>query len=123
MSDRLEDSGARKHYDTGAVRDVPYDKGRYDLISPYALKRLAVHYERGSSKYEERNWEKGIPASGCFSSAVRHLFRWLKGDRGEDHLAAAVWNIMCIMHFEEVMFEMIDTPGSDIRGEEDFYWR
>lgn len=123
MSDKLEDSGARKEFETGAVRDIQEDKGRYDLLSPYALKRVAVHYERGGVKYAERNWEKGIPASACFSSAIRHLFRWLAGERGEDHLAAAVWNIMSIMHFEEVMPEMIDTPEDAAWEGEDFYWR
>lgn len=105
----LEDSGERQQFDTGAVRDPARGKGRYDLISPYGLKRLALHYEAGAAKYADRNWEKGIPASRCFSSAVRHLFRWIAGERKEDHLAAAAWNIFAIMHFEAVKPEMIDT--------------
>ena len=105
----LEDSGERQQFDTGAVRDPAKGKGRYDLITPHGLKRLALHYEAGAAKYDDRNWEKGIPASRCFSSAVRHLFRWLTGERGEDHLAAACWNIFAIMHFEAVKPEMIDT--------------
>ena len=35
------------------------------------------------------------------------------GMRDEDHLAAAVWNIFAIMHFEEVKPEMIDTLQGD----------
>lgn len=104
----LPDSGARTHFDTGAVRDMQQDKGRYDLLPPKPLKRLAVHYERGARKYNARNWEKGIPMSACFSSTVRHLFQWLDGDESEDHLAAAVWNLFAIMHFEEEMPEMND---------------
>ena len=105
----LEDSGERQQFDTGAVRDPAKGKGRYDLITPHGLKRLALHYEAGAAKYDDRNWEKGIPASRCFSSAVRHLFRWIAGERKEDHLAAAAWNIFAIMHFEAVKPEMIDT--------------
>lgn len=108
----LHDSGERQEFDTGAVRDPQQGKGRYDLISPYALKRLALHYEAGAAKYDDRNWEQGIPASRCFSSAVRHLFQWLAGQRDEDHLAAAAWNIFAIIHFEEVKPEMIDVGKS-----------
>lgn len=107
----LPDSGQREQFSTGAVRDIQTGKGRYDLITPYGLQRLALHYERGAAKYADRNWEKGIPVSRCFSSAVRHLFQYLAGDRSEDHLAAAAWNIMAIMHFEAVLPEMIDLPA------------
>lgn len=111
----IHDSGERQEFDTGAIRDPSKGKGRYDLISPYALRRLALHYEAGAGKYTDRNWEKGIPMSRCFSSAVRHLFQWVTGQKDEDHLAAAAWNIFAIMHFEEVKPEMldIDFPGGD----------
>ncbi len=105
----LEDSGERQQFDTGAVRDPAEGKGRYDLITPHGLRRLALHYEAGAKKYDDRNWERGIPASRCFSSAVRHLYRWLNGERKEDHLAAAAWNIFAIMHFQEEKPEMIDV--------------
>ena len=109
-SSGLEDSGQREDYGTGAVRDVETGKGRYDLIPPLPLKRLAQHYENGALKYQDRNWEKGIPVSRCFSSAVRHLYRWLDGERGEDHLAAAVWNIFAMMHHEVHFPELVDVP-------------
>ena len=35
-------------------------KGRCDLLPPNALLRLARHFENGSKKYGDRNWEKGI---------------------------------------------------------------
>ena len=38
----LDDSGERQQYATGAVRDLATGKGRYDLISPIALRRLAL---------------------------------------------------------------------------------
>lgn len=107
----LHDSGERQQFNTGAVRDPAKGKGRYDLISPHALKRLALHYEAGAEKYADRNWEKGIPMSRCFSSAVRHLFQWLAGMRNEDHLAAAAWNVFAIMHFEAVKPGMMDIEG------------
>lgn len=47
----MKDSGKREDFGTGAVRDSREGKGRYDLISPIALKRLAVVYEKGANKY------------------------------------------------------------------------
>lgn len=120
----LEDSGKRQDYGTEAVRDTEDGKGRFDLMSPEGLRRLAVHYQNGAEKYQERNWEYGIPASRCFSSAVRHLYRWLEGSRTEDHLAAAAWNIFAIMHFERHRPDMldIDIPGSGVcQGESRHY--
>jgi hypothetical protein len=97
----VKDSGERQQFDSGAVRDTQTGKGRYDLLPPHFLHRLARHYENGAVKYDDRNWEKGMPASRCLDSALRHLFSWLGGARDEDHLAAAAWNIAAIIHFEE----------------------
>ena len=51
----LKDSGDRQVFDSGAQRDRQGGKGRYDLISPYAVERLAIILERGAKKYNERN--------------------------------------------------------------------
>lgn len=106
-----KDSGKREQFDTGAVRDTRNGKGRFDLITPYGLKRLADVYERGALKYNDHNWEKGIPISRCMDSALRHLNQYMEGLGDEDHLAAACWNIMATMHFEEVKPELQDIPG------------
>lgn len=99
--DAVKDSGERQEFDTGSRRDTRKRKGRYDLMSPIAMRRLAVHFENGAAKYGERNWEKGQPVSRYVDSALRHLFDYLGGDTSEDHLAAAVWNAGCAMHTEE----------------------
>lgn len=90
-------------FNTGSKRDSREGKGRYDLISPIALKRLAVHYENGARRYQPRNWERGQPMSRYFDSAVRHLYTYLGGSRDEDHLAAVVWNVMAMIHTEELV--------------------
>jgi hypothetical protein len=97
----LKDSGKREQFDTGAVREPNLDRGRYDLISPIALRALAIHYERGATKYSERNWEKGLPLSRHLNSALRHLQDFLDGDTSEDHLSACSWNCFCIIHIRE----------------------
>ena len=53
------DSGERQEFSTGSVRDTRKGKGRFDLLPPKAIRRLAVHFESGAIKYGDRNWEKG----------------------------------------------------------------
>ena len=94
------DSGKRQEFGTGSVRDTRDGKGRFDLIAPYALKRLAQHYENGAKKYGDRNWEKGQPLSRYLDSALRHLFKYLGGSREEDHIAAVAWNALAFIETE-----------------------
>ena len=99
----IKDSGLRRSYVTGSVRDVRTGKGRFDLISPIALRRLAVHLENGARKYDERNWEKGQPLMDYIDSALRHIASYVEGYRDEDHMAAALWNIHGFIHTEELI--------------------
>lgn len=100
---KVKDSGVRQKFKTGSVRDTQAGKGRFDLISPIFLQRLAKHYENGAVKYGERNWEKGQPIGRFLDSACRHINEYREGLRDEDHLAAAAWNIACIIHIEEMI--------------------
>lgn len=97
-----KDSGKRQEFDSGAKRDTQENKARYDLISPFALTRLAFLMSRGAVKYNEWNWSKGMPISRFYSSALRHLMQFALGDKTEDHLAAVLFNVMAIIHFEEI---------------------
>ena len=54
----IKDSGDRTEFESGAVRDMHEGKGRFDLLPMCVLMRLAKHYENGSKKYGDRNWEK-----------------------------------------------------------------
>lgn len=91
----IKDSGKRQEFGTGAVRDTSENKGRFDLLPMATLAAWAVHYERGSSKYGARNWEKGIPVSRFLDSAMRHLVKAMGGLHDENHLISALWNIAC----------------------------
>jgi len=99
----VKDSGTRQSFDSGSVRDSAEGKGRFDLLSPIFLARLAQHTENGARKYSARNWEKGQPVSRYMDSALRHLFKYLEGHRDEDHLAAAAWNIQGMIHTQEMV--------------------
>jgi len=98
----LKDSGKRENFKSGAVRDSRKGKGRYDLVTPFGLKRLAIVMEKGAKKYEARNWEMGMEFSRLLDSAQRHLEQFKKGLKDEDHLAQAAFNIFAIMHFQEL---------------------
>jgi hypothetical protein len=99
----VKDSGKRQEFSTGSVRDTRTGKGRFDLISPIALKRLAQHYENGSIKYGDRNWEKGQPLSRYVDSLIRHAYCLLEGKADEDHASAIGWNAMAYVHTEEMI--------------------
>lgn len=132
------DSGARREFGTGAVRDIQEGKGRCDLLpldvvgqalgdeviksihsfvnsgderllyctlslfnekmgcDKYTLiLEVAIHFEEGTKKYGENNWQKGIPVHCYIDSAVRHYLKFLRGDEDEPHDRAFCWNIMC----------------------------
>lgn len=116
----VKDSGTRRDFSTGANRDCGEGKGRYDLLPCYAIYRLARHFENGAVKYEDRNWEKGIPLHCYIDSAMRHLFKFLGGSRDEDHMAAAAWNILCYIETEQrirvgkLPTELDDVPTQEI---------
>lgn len=96
----VKDSGERQEFETGSKRDTRDGKGRFDLIPPYALTRLARHYENGAKKYGDRNWEKGQPLACYLDSMIRHAYKFLGGSREEDHLAAVAWNALAYIETE-----------------------
>ena len=116
---QINDSGNRTEFAYGAVRDMNEGKGRFDLLPMCVLLRLAQHYERGARKYEERNWEKGIPAHSFADSAFRHLVKYLDGYTDEDHLIAAIWNLCGLAWTEEKHPELMDIPSRRYQTEEE----
>lgn len=107
----IKDSGERTTFGTGANRDMSKGKGRLDLLPCSAILALARHCEAGALKYGERNVDKGIPQHSFIDSGLRHLFKYLRGDRDEDHLVAAFWNIAWALEQEERKPEMQDIPA------------
>lgn len=107
----------QRKFDSGAVRDSVVGKGRFDLLPPHALLRLARRYEYGSARYSDRNWEKGIPLSCFVDSGLRHLVCFMAGDRSEDHLAAVLWNIAGYMQTERWVIEGKIPEQEVIKGE------
>lgn len=172
----LKDSGNRRIFETGAVRDMDENKGRCDLLpldivnemirlhsqfpeqpivsvtdilrgieeyqdssrstytratalfesiysfipftvwSKYENKQakmsallldLAKHFQDGARKYSDNNWKRGIPTNVFMDSALRHLFKFLRGDTDEPHDRAFVWNLVC------AAWTTLHLPGMD----------
>jgi hypothetical protein len=109
--DGMHDSGKREAFHGGAVRDAAEDKPRPDLVSPFAMERLGEWLRKGAEKYEDRNWEKGIPISRCMASLVRHVLKYQQGESSEDHMAAVMCNAMFILHMEEMVERSVLPMG------------
>jgi hypothetical protein len=107
----IKDSGDRTQFETGAVRDMHTGKGRMDLLPVTAIIELSKHCEAGALKYGERNVDKGIPQHSFIDSGLRHLFKYLRGDRDENHLVAALWNIAWAVEQDVNKPELNDLPS------------
>lgn len=146
----IKDSGERREFETGAVRDIQEGKGRCDLLPldvvsnamfdpvltaidgfkrtgdreyllntiriftsklsgmSTAMLEVSIHFEEGAKKYGEYNWQKGIPIHCYIDSAVRHYFKYLRGDTDERHDRAFVWNMLCCIWTCDNMPELND---------------
>ena len=106
----IKDSGNRREFGTGAVRDMAEGKGRFDLMPWAALMEVSKHCENGAKKYGEHNVDKGLPTSSFCDSGARHLAKYLDGWTDEPHLIAAAWNLLWAIQMELKHPEMVDTP-------------
>lgn len=106
----IKDSGNRREFETGAVRDIQEGKGRCDLMPWAALMEVSKHCENGAKKYGEHNVDKGLPTSSFMDSAVRHLAKHIDGWTDEPHLIAAAWNILWAIQMEIKHPKLVDVP-------------
>ncbi len=97
MSYKTKDSGKRKVFSSGMMRDINDTKPMYTLIWQPVIKRLAELMTRGAKKYGRHNWKlaSGKEELERFQdSALRHMYQYLEGDESEDHMAAVMFNLM-----------------------------
>jgi hypothetical protein len=91
---KLKTTGSPRQFETGAQRDSGEGKLRMSLVPHKALNDVMMRYLQGAETYGENNWKKGMKHSVLYDSAMRHLMQDFTGDVSEDHLGAALWNIM-----------------------------
>ena len=100
------------------------DKGklRYDLVPVGPLRKLVEVYTLGASKYEPRNWEKGMAWSRLYAAMMRHAVAFWDGEKydpvdGQEHLASVAWITFALMEFEETHPELDDRPKKMAPGD------
>lgn len=109
----IKDSGERRQFETGAVRDMAEGKGRMDLLPWAAIMEVSKHSENGAKKYGEHNVDKGLNTSSFADSALRHIAKWVDGWDDEPHLLAAAWNILWAIQMELKHPELCDIPWKE----------
>jgi hypothetical protein len=123
MSFDLKDNGEHRQFDSGAKRDRPKGKGRFDLLFMHVQTRLSCILEKGAEKYAAWNWSKGMPLSVYMDSAMRHLNQFREGYTDEDHLGQAIWNLCALCETQEWIArgllpkELDDLPNFMPKGE------
>lgn len=65
-----------------------------------ASSRIVKRFMMGEDKYARVNWRQAKDNQTFKESATRHLFQYLDGQKDEDHLAAAVSNLIILMDLE-----------------------
>jgi hypothetical protein len=96
-------------FKTGAVRGREAEGERWDLVPALGLVRVARTCAEGAARYGVGNWLRGIPVSDLVNHAIRHMYLYLAGDRSEDHLAHAAWNLLAACHMEWTNIDMVDV--------------
>lgn len=104
----------------GVSKDTPaikFDslKDRFDLIPAKPLRDLAWLYTKGSVKYLDRNWEKGMKWSRVYASTMRHLNKFwqgynLDGETRVKHVIAAAWGCFALAEYIDTHRELDDRP-------------
>lgn len=110
----------KTQFSTGATRDSLDGKPRTDLLPYDLLLRVSEWYGMGAEKYGDNNWRKGQKVSHCVGSIMRHLSKYVMGQRDEDHLSAIIFNALSIMNVETYHKDNKDIYDLDYSSEEWF---
>ena len=116
----IKDSGTRREFPSGAVRDCAENKGDMVSVPWEAMLRLSRHYEAGAKKYKRWNY-RGLPVSSFIDSACRHIAKYQCGCDDEDHLSAAAFNILGAMLVENLNPELQDLPIREGKNTFDYF--
>jgi hypothetical protein len=99
-----------------------YNSGklRYDLLEPYALQELVKVFTKGSEKYEDHNWQKGMKWSAMLASLKRHLAAFEMGEDRDaesniNHMAHVAWNAMGLVTYSKTHPEFDDRQHSYLK--------
>lgn len=103
----IKDSGERKQFASGSLRDVTTGKIDWSNVTHGPmLRRWAVHLTKAKSKYPDAapgvpNWtliKTDEELARYKESAFRHFMQWFSDERDEDHASAVFFNINGVEH-------------------------
>ena len=106
--------GGGLRYNTG--------KNQLELLPAEWVWGLGMVMTRGAIKYDTRNWERGMKWSYPIGCALRHIFKFVCGERydvetGCHHLAMAAWNVLALMSYD-----IRGVGENDLVGVGDLTW-
>ena len=97
---------------------VRYNSGklRHDLVPLNAQEEYVKVLTKGIEKYEERNWEKGMPWNWVIASLKRHLHAFEKGEdidseSGCLHIAHVMCNAAFLAEYAYTHPELDNRPS------------
>ena len=98
--------GDLRFFESGATRSEDAEEERFDLVSPFAMQRIARVYAEGAKTHGSANWERGVPLDATLNHLERHLqmskaeVKSGKKIGEDDHMAKVAWGAFAIMHYE-----------------------
>lgn len=94
-------------------------KNQLELIPPEWTWGLGMVLTRGAAKYAVRNWERGMKWSYPVGCALRHIYKFVCGERydpetGCHHLFMAAWNCCALATYDLREIGENDLPKLDL---------
>jgi hypothetical protein len=92
---------------------------RHSLLAP-SLRELAEHYGRGSLKYDDHNWRKGMNWSLLFDAMMRHAWSFWNGEdfdaeTGSKHIIAVAWHALSLATYMDEHRDLDDRPMAPVK--------
>ncbi|MFD9893354.1 dATP/dGTP diphosphohydrolase domain-containing protein [Amycolatopsis sp. NPDC059027] len=122
----MDDSGERKEFAGGGIRDGAVKAERFELlwneVQPYddqPMVEFARWMARGAEKYAARNWEQfeGSEAlEHALGSLFRHVYKFAAGLTDEDHGSAIKFNVDAIklIRWKAGVIGDVQTPVDEL---------
>lgn len=90
-------------------------KNRVDLVPPGPIMEIAKVFTKGSEKYADRNWEKGMSWMTVMASLERHMLKFKAGEDFDDetglpHMAHIATNAIFLLEYMNTHPEHDDRP-------------
>lgn len=92
-------------------------KERFDLLPPRALARAAeirATWAREHSDHAAQTWTTNTGPDQHINKALVHFYRWLSGDRSEDHLGHALCRAMFAVELDALAEEATAVKADDV---------